>query len=352
MPEPKVSLRAVHRSSGSNLPVTRIVIHCTCPPNVPYAAASAAGKARGTAQYFTQQNAGGSAHYVIDIEAEEHCLEDAAIAWHAPPNQHSIGIEICGQAFYTREQWLSPQVKPALDRAAARTADLCQRFSLPVAWLGVADLKAGRKGVTSHANVSAAFKQSDHTDPGPNFPADVFIGMVAAALGTVPVPPPAPGTVHASGPVTIPSAGPLTPTGPAKPKPTEPDDTDTTPAIDPVASVLRPGGGGYLFGSRGHVYAFGGAPYCGGWQDDTDTGDDSRTDCIALVPTLTGKGYWLVAKDGAVYTYGDAPYPGGYRPDEWGASTIIGAYPNAKLPDTGGLTLIRSIDLNVYDLPA
>jgi hypothetical protein len=330
--EPAVTVQAFHASDGSNLPVTRVVIHATCPPDVPYPTASAAGKARSTADYFTGEGSGGSAHYVMDVAGEEHCIGEDRIAWHAPPNQHSIGIEICGQASYTSEQWLSPDVLPAVQRAADRVADICQRYGLPVEWLSVADLEAGKKGITSHANVAAAWKQSDHTDPGDAFPADQFVAMVAA------VAPVAGGTAPAAARPASKAA--------ARPK------ASPTPAVDPVASVLRPGGGGYLFGRRGHVYAFGGAPYLGGWQDDPDPGDDSRTNCVALVPTLTGNGYWLVGADGAVYTYGDAPYTGGYRANDWGDSDILGAYPNDKIPGTGGLTLIRSIDLRLYDLPS
>ena len=37
-------------------------------------------------------------------------------------------------------------------------------------------LKAGKKGVTTHAEVSKAFKKSNHTDPGLGFPMDRILG--------------------------------------------------------------------------------------------------------------------------------------------------------------------------------
>lgn len=188
MAEPSVSSRAYHDSGNGNLPVTRVVIHATCGSRG-YPKESAKGVAQATANYFRSKSSGGSAHYVIDIATEIHCLPDRTIAWHAPPNSHSIGIEICadgGEAYgrfkpYTRTQWLSPQVKPALERAAKRTAELCKRHGVPARKLTVAQVRAGSRGICGHADVSAAFRQTDHTDPGPSFPWDEFMDMVTGA---------------------------------------------------------------------------------------------------------------------------------------------------------------------------
>jgi hypothetical protein len=104
------------------------------------------------------------------------------VAWHAPPNPHSIGIEICAdggsaaayrknpKANYTRAQWLSPQVWPAVQRAASRTRELCDRFNIPKVQLTVAEVAAGKPGICGHVDVSEAFGMTDHSDPGPNFP--------------------------------------------------------------------------------------------------------------------------------------------------------------------------------------
>jgi hypothetical protein len=177
--EPAVTRRAVHDSGSGNKPIRRVVIHATC-PGVGYPAASKKGAASGTAKYFQMQSSGGSAHYIYDSSRhEEHCVPDSVTAWHAPPNAHSIGIEICGEASYTRTQWLSAQVWPAVEEAAARTRELCARYGLPVRKLTVAQVKANAEGVCGHVDVSHAFRQTDHTDPGPNFPWDHFMALVA-----------------------------------------------------------------------------------------------------------------------------------------------------------------------------
>lgn len=194
MAEPPITLRAIHDSGPLAMPINRIVIHATC-PTIGYPAASAAGQAMATARYFQTAAAGGSAHYVCDVATETHCVPDNVVSWHAPPNDHSIGIEICaeGGAYgmsYTRDQWLSPQVWPAVQRAAARTAELCTRFGLPVVKLNAADLLAGKRGICAHVDVSTAWKQSTHSDLGKAFPWPEFLAAVEAAGTPTPAPDP------------------------------------------------------------------------------------------------------------------------------------------------------------------
>jgi len=79
---------------------------------------------------------------------------------------------------YTREQWLDPQVWPAVERAAILCRQLCDKHGVPKRKLSVADLKAGRRGVCGHVDVTDAWHQSDHDDPGPWFPWDKFMAVV------------------------------------------------------------------------------------------------------------------------------------------------------------------------------
>lgn len=202
--EPAVSVFARLNSGTPNVPPTRIVIHATS-PSVGYPSSSRAGMARGTAGYFTTAAAGGSAHYVCDVAEEVHCLPDNVVAWHAPPNPHSIGIEICGETYYTKAQWLSPSVWPACLLAAARTRELCQRFGLPMVKLNATDLLAGGHGVCGHVDVSMAWHQSDHTDPGPNFPWVEFMAAVNGGVSPV-VPASASRKDDPMSPITIPLA--------------------------------------------------------------------------------------------------------------------------------------------------
>src|SRR5436190_1918641 len=58
MPEPAISIAAAKVSKGDNLPPTRVVIHTTSPPKVPFPTASEAGKATSTANFFKGPGAG------------------------------------------------------------------------------------------------------------------------------------------------------------------------------------------------------------------------------------------------------------------------------------------------------
>lgn len=254
MAEPPITVRARKRSAGTNLPVHRVVIHTTSPPNVPYPKASAEGTAHSTALYFQTPAAGGSAHYIVDVAREEHCVEDNQIAHHAPPNKGSIGIEICGQPSYTREQWLSDKVWPAVERARGRAVELCARFNLPWKRVNVVELRAGQRGLCGHVDVSQAYHQSDHYDPGPNFPWDEFMAI-----------------------------------GAQQPVPARdfPQETDVPAPTDKVRYLRNPHGpGGWKLQADGGVFAEGGAP--------------------GFPPP-----YAMLANDGAVYEF---PY--GRPPDQ------------------------------------
>lgn len=224
MSEPAVTVQALYYARVQNRPITRVVIHATSPPGAPGTSSSASGMAHGTALYFRSRNAGGSAHYITDVNAEEHCVADEYIAYHAPPNTGSIGIEICGEETYTRAEWLSPEVWPAVVRAQARAREVCHRFGVPWVRLTVADLLAGHHGVCGHVDVSNAWHQSDHSDPGNGFPWDRFLADLGAQASPYP-------------------------TGDDVPAPT-----------DVVFSVICPDGGGWDLHGDGGVTAWPGTP--------------------------------------------------------------------------------------------
>lgn len=168
-------LGPAHRwSKGNNKPIRRIVIHSTVSPCEP-------GGARNIARYFQSTTAGGSAHYVVDPGEVVQVVYDGVIAWHAPPNANSLGVEMCdvpgpvpqdkpGTARYKALRrawrWSRPEQRRMLKRTARLTAELCAAYDVPPVFLGARKLRAGRVGITTHANVSRAWRQSTHWDPG------------------------------------------------------------------------------------------------------------------------------------------------------------------------------------------
>lgn len=185
--EPPITKQARQCYPGGNLPVYRIVIHDEEHP-------VSDTSAEGVADYFAGPTAAGAAHYVEDADSEQHCVADASVAYHAPPNAHSLGIEQDGYARFTADEWALPGSQATIRRTAARAAELLYRYGLPVHWITVAELVAdpATKGVTDHATVTAAFHQSTHTDPGPDYPRTQFMAWVAedhaAYTGTTPTP--------------------------------------------------------------------------------------------------------------------------------------------------------------------
>lgn len=173
---------------ANNKPVDRVVIHSTV-------SRCERGGARAIARYFRDTvTRPSSAHYVVDPGEVVQVTYDSVEAYHAPPNLHSLGIEMCdmpgplpgdgpGTAAWRAARrvwrWRRLEQKLMLRRTARLTAQLCLAYDVPVAFLGPRQLRAGKRGVTTHNNVSRAWGQSDHWDPG-FWPRRKFMRMVQA----------------------------------------------------------------------------------------------------------------------------------------------------------------------------
>lgn len=148
--------------SGHNKPIRRVVIHMTVSPCEP-------GGARKIAAFFRSVVSGGSAHYVVDPEETVQVVYDDVIAEHAPPNPHSLGVEMCGYPesvwAVARLNWLRPNYRRMLRRTARLVAELLLANDLPAAFLPIG-MRETDKGVTTHNNVSQTFHESTHWDPG------------------------------------------------------------------------------------------------------------------------------------------------------------------------------------------
>jgi hypothetical protein len=122
-----------------------------------------------------------SAHFYSDETTVIQALDTDHIAYGCFPtgNSRSVQVEISG---------LSNQLTDAsLRRVAPVVARVCQEYGLPIRKVSSADLVGGAKGICGHLDVTYAWGEGDHTDPGTGFPWQTFIGYVQAALN-----PPAP----------------------------------------------------------------------------------------------------------------------------------------------------------------
>ena len=147
--------------------------------------------AESCAQWFLNPSAKVSAHYCIDVDSIVQCVRDRDVAWHAPgANHNGIGIEHAGRARQSRAEWDDPYSRAMLARSTALVANLCRKYKIPATWLHPADLVAGKRGITSHNNVSRAFRRGTHWDPGPGFPIEAYLRAVQAKLKGRKVPEP------------------------------------------------------------------------------------------------------------------------------------------------------------------
>jgi N-acetyl-anhydromuramyl-L-alanine amidase AmpD len=145
------------------------------------------GTAKSISQYFHDMpdDRQASAHLCIDNDTIIQCVPDNSVAYGAPGcNNDGIQIELAGFGAQTREEWLDTYGQQMFELAAEAVAQYCVKYSIPATHLTNDQLSAGERGIVGHAQVSAVYKKSDHTDPGPNFPWDDFIPRVVKHLAT------------------------------------------------------------------------------------------------------------------------------------------------------------------------
>lgn len=160
-----------YRKFNGIRPVDFIVIHDEEYPE-------SDNSAEAIAQMFHTTTRPASAHQVHDANSTVQCVLDNDVAYHAPPNERSIGHEHDGYAHQTREEWLDPKGKLTLELSAAQVAEDCHQHNIPIVKLSPSDLLAGKRGICGHVDVSNAWHQTTHTDPGTQFPWDYYLDRV------------------------------------------------------------------------------------------------------------------------------------------------------------------------------
>lgn len=154
------------------MPPRLVVVHTTESHEVK-------GGARAVANYFANPASDASAHIVVDDADTIRSVPDNRIAYTAlGANIDGLHVEIVGSAGQGADGWADDYSQKALRRAADVVRDWCDTYGIPVRKLGSDDVKAGKHGICGHVNVSQAYGQSTHTDPGPTFPWGQFLDLV------------------------------------------------------------------------------------------------------------------------------------------------------------------------------
>jgi N-acetyl-anhydromuramyl-L-alanine amidase AmpD len=115
-------------------------------------------------------------HYAVDADSITQSVREQDIAFQAPGcNKTSVGIELSGRARQSAQEWQDPYSLRMLELVAWLVSEIGYRHQVPLVFAPAAVLLANGPGITTHAEVSKAWKKSDHWDPGPKFPMEWLI---------------------------------------------------------------------------------------------------------------------------------------------------------------------------------
>ena len=128
----------------------------------------------------------GSSYHAVALntnDAYTELLPATAGPYAAPPlNKTWWHFCIPGRANQTRTEWLDTPSRSGIRAAAQFIVAKSRIDGFALQRLTPTDLTGGLTGYCSHGDVSAAYKQTTHTDPGPNFPWDVLAADIALFL--------------------------------------------------------------------------------------------------------------------------------------------------------------------------
>lgn len=143
------------------------------------------------AAYDARRDDGTSTHYFVDRNTVIHCVRTTDRAHTAGPTGNLFGIqyELCAKASYGTAWWTGGSYALGMLRLAAKQAARdAKKYGIPVKKITPADLRAGGRGFVGHADVTYAWGEVDHTDPGPSFPWSMFLQMVNQEMNPAPEP--------------------------------------------------------------------------------------------------------------------------------------------------------------------
>jgi N-acetylmuramoyl-L-alanine amidase len=175
---PFITPRAWGRGRPSRMPKL-IVVHYT-------AGSETRTSAEDGAAWDARREDGTSCHFFHDRDTTVQCVRttDRANSAFFCGNRIGIQHELCG-TLQTRVQWLDAASYATLERAARQIARDCLRWQIPVRRIGPTEVRAayhygGPGGICGHVDITEAFPEDngDHTDPGPDFPWDVLMGLI------------------------------------------------------------------------------------------------------------------------------------------------------------------------------
>jgi N-acetyl-anhydromuramyl-L-alanine amidase AmpD len=138
-----------------------------------------------------------SVHYAVDVNSTVCAMKPEDKAWHAGGgNSDTVGIEHCGTARQTRNEWLDTYGIGMMRQSAKLCAALCSVFEIPVRRATALDHARAndyqpgepwQRGILAHNDITESAKlrglsTDGHWDPGPAFPWDYLLELIALEL--------------------------------------------------------------------------------------------------------------------------------------------------------------------------
>lgn len=131
---------------------------------------------------ISQQN--GSYHILRALGGQgARLVPDSRQAWGAAATGNRIGLHVSieGYAKWNRSEWLA-KGKDGMEGMAHDIAAWSNAYGIPLVRLTPSQVRAGQRGVCTHHDISIAFGETDHTDPGPGYPLDLVIARAKEIL--------------------------------------------------------------------------------------------------------------------------------------------------------------------------
>lgn len=149
--------------------------------------AEGATTAAGLQNFLDQPGVEASYHRLIDNTQVLTYLPDDVACWAMlSGNRRSVQLCFTGFAAWPRAEWLAHDAMLRFGAGVAR--EWCTRYGIPAVKLTPAQVGADASGICGHWDWTLGKHDGTHTDPGPNFPWDVFIGYVNQGGPPVPNP--------------------------------------------------------------------------------------------------------------------------------------------------------------------
>lgn len=165
------------------------------------------------ANYAHVRGDGTSAHAYVDRDSLTQALDTDRKAGHAGSstgNENSIAIEITGLNSWSRDAWMRNVAWAELARWIAYVLTHDPDFrGFEVRRASVAEMMRNPRvqAFYGHDDMRRAWGGTDHTDPGPNFPWDVLLNAVNAAMMPAAAPEGEDSMPEYIGPIAVPVDG-------------------------------------------------------------------------------------------------------------------------------------------------